>query len=192
MKNRASALYFTSLQNCTKDASLPENRLPRDLHIFLMKITKLYIRGYSPFFPNLITKESYNWWVTRRVWGFRHKISKAKYLKMSVADIKYLKKNISKCRWQISGSFRRTPRHCAKWLQNSPGKCYRESRYVWPGKLKRPPLPSGVRRWMWDIRSEDPDMSDRGSWNVRRTKFFPRWNELWRVITTKKVLFDSS
>ena len=95
MKNRASALYFTSLQNCTKDDSLPENRLPRDLHIVLMKITKLYIRGDSPFFPNLITKESYNWWVTRRVWGFRHKISKAKYLK-------------------ISGSFKRTSQHCAK------------------------------------------------------------------------------
>ena len=54
-------------------------------------------------------------------------------------DIKYLKQNISKCRSHISGSFRRTPRHyakwllyspgkryrhCAKWLRNSPGKCY--------------------------------------------------------------------
>ena len=27
-------------------------------------------------------------------------------------DIKYLKKNISKCRSHISGSFRRKPRHC--------------------------------------------------------------------------------
>ena len=34
-------------------------------------------------FPNLITKESYNWWVTRRFWGFRQQISKAKYLKIS-------------------------------------------------------------------------------------------------------------
>ena len=40
-------------------------------------------------------------------------------------DIKYLKQNISKCRSPISGSFRRTPRHCAKWLRNSPGKRYR-------------------------------------------------------------------
>ena len=54
----------------------------------------------------------------------------------------------------------------------------RGSGHVWPGKLKRPPLPSGVRRWMWDIRSEDPDMSDRGSWNVGRTEFFLGWNEL--------------
>ena len=40
-------------------------------------------------------------------------------------DIKYLKQNISKCRSQISGSFRRTPRHYAKWLLYSPGKRYR-------------------------------------------------------------------
>ena len=32
--------------------------------------------------------------------------------------IKYLKQKISKCRSHISGSFRRTPRHCAKWLRN--------------------------------------------------------------------------
>ena len=35
----------------------------------------------------LKTKESYDRWVTRRVWGFRHQISKAKNLKMSVANI---------------------------------------------------------------------------------------------------------
>ena len=35
-------------------------------------------------------------------------------------DIKYLKQNISKCQLQISGSFRRTPRHCAeKYLKMS-------------------------------------------------------------------------
>ena len=43
-------------------------------------------------------------------------------------DIKYLKQNISKCRWHISGSFRRTSRHCAKWLRNSPGKRYQRIR----------------------------------------------------------------
>ena len=26
----------------------------------------------------LITKESYDWWITRREWGFRHQISEAK------------------------------------------------------------------------------------------------------------------
>ena len=39
----------------------------------------------------LKTKESYDRWVTRRVRGFRHQISKAKYLKMSVGNIKKLK-----------------------------------------------------------------------------------------------------
>ena len=34
------------------------------------------------------------------------------------SDIKYLKKNISKFRSHISGSFRRTSWHCAKWLRN--------------------------------------------------------------------------
>ena len=51
-------------------------------------------------FPNLITKESYNWWVTRRFWGFRQQISKAKisqnilkYLKMVVTHIRKLQEN---------------------------------------------------------------------------------------------------
>ena len=35
---------------------------------------------------------------------------------------KYLKKNIQKCRSQLSGSFRRTLVHCAKWLRNSRSK----------------------------------------------------------------------
>ena len=95
MKSRASALYFTSFpklyKGCVSENKLPdlhlsENKLP-DLHIFYIPFSKenykLYIRGYSPLFPNLITKESYDRWVTRRVWEFRHKISKAKYLKIS-------------------------------------------------------------------------------------------------------------
>nr|CAN76277.1 hypothetical protein VITISV_032229 [Vitis vinifera] len=58
-----------------------------------------------------------------------------KYLKKNIS--KYLKKNISKCRLHISGSFRKTPRHCAKWLRNSPGAL-----------------------------SADPDMYDHGSRNA--------------------------
>ena len=38
----------------------------------------------------LKTKESYDRWVTRRVWGFRHQISKAKYLKKSIGNIRKL------------------------------------------------------------------------------------------------------
>ena len=38
-------------------------------------------------FSYLITKESYDRWITRRKWGFRHQISEAKNLKMSVAGV---------------------------------------------------------------------------------------------------------
>ena len=41
----------------------------------------------------LKTKESYDRWVTRRVWGFRHQISKSKYLKKSVGNIRKLQEN---------------------------------------------------------------------------------------------------
>ena len=41
----------------------------------------------------LKTKESYDRWVTRRLWGFRQQISKAKYLKMSVGNIRKLQEN---------------------------------------------------------------------------------------------------
>ena len=41
----------------------------------------------------LKTKESYDKWITRRVWGFRHQISKAKYLKMLVGNIRKLQEN---------------------------------------------------------------------------------------------------
>ena len=83
-------IYF--LQNCTKDASsssvlrplLLENRLPRAIYKENYK-TK-YLRLFTHF-PNLITKESYNWWVTRRKWGFIHQKSEAKYPKVSVANI---------------------------------------------------------------------------------------------------------
>ena len=43
--------------------------------------------GLFTLCPCLKTKESYDRWVTRRVWGFRHQISKAKNLKMSIVNI---------------------------------------------------------------------------------------------------------
>ena len=43
----------------------------------------------------LKTKESYDRLITRRVWGFRHQISKAKNLKMSVANIGKLQENFA-------------------------------------------------------------------------------------------------
>ena len=41
----------------------------------------------------LKTKESYDRWITRRFWGFRQQISKAKYPKISVANIRKLQEN---------------------------------------------------------------------------------------------------
>ena len=41
----------------------------------------------------LKTKESYDRWVTRRLWGIRQQISKAKYLRMSVGNIRKLQEN---------------------------------------------------------------------------------------------------
>nr|CAN67039.1 hypothetical protein VITISV_027223 [Vitis vinifera] len=64
-------------------------------------------------------------------------------------DIKYLKKNISKCRSHISGSFRRKPWHCAKWLRNSPGKRYQRIRICLTGEVETPSFP---------IRHQAPDV----------------------------------
>ena len=50
------------------------------------KLQTIYLRFFT-FFSYLKTKESYDRWVTRRVWGFRHQISEAKYLKKSVGNI---------------------------------------------------------------------------------------------------------
>ena len=90
-----------------------------------MKITIIIYKRLFDLFPNLITKESYNWWVKRRVWGFRYQISKAK-----------ISQNISQCRSHISGSFGRTPWHCAKWLRNSPGKRYKRIRICVTGQVE--------------------------------------------------------
>ena len=67
MKNRASALYFTSFQNYAKDASLRTSSRV----LFKMKIIIIIITWIFTLFPNLKAKETYNWWLTRRVWGFR-------------------------------------------------------------------------------------------------------------------------
>ena len=64
----------------------PENKLPRAIYKENYK-TK-YLRLFT-LFSNLITKESYNWWLTRREWKFIQK---------------YLKQNIPMCWSQISGS----------------------------------------------------------------------------------------
>ena len=66
---------------------------------------------------HLITKESYDWWVTRREWGFRHQISEAKNQKMSITNI-----------WKHLGAFRRR----ARWLRNFTAKGWFRSLQNWP------------------------------------------------------------
>ena len=84
------------------------------------------------FFPNLITKESYNWWITRRFWGFKQQISKAKYLKIF--------QNIDGKYQEASGEHRSTVQNGCSPIRVD---VIRWSRYIRPEKLKRPPLPSG-------------------------------------------------
>ena len=107
--------------------------------------------------------------------------------------IKYLKQNISKFRSQISGSFRRTPRHCveniskcrldilgsfrrtpwhyAKWLRNSPGKRYQRIRIRLTGEVETPSSP--IRRQAPDAKYPDGMSAEKNSecetsgWNVR-------------------------
>ena len=110
---------------------------------------KLIYEVIHPF-SYLKTKESYGRWVTRRLWGFRQQISKAKYLKMSVENIRKLQENTAALYTK------------RKTLQVS---AIRGSGYVWPKKLKRPPLPS---------RCQESDAK------CQRTKFLPGWNELCR------------
>ena len=84
--------------------------------LYIKKITKQkYLRLFTPF-PNLITKESYGWWITRRKWGFRHQKSEAKYPKVSVATF-----------GKLQEKFRRR----TKWLWNFAAKGWFRS----PAKL---------------------------------------------------------
>ena len=124
-------MYFTSFQKLYKGLIF-ENKLPGSMidnifDIFSKGNYKLFIRGLFTLFPNLITKESYNWWVTRRFWGFRQQISKAKYLKMSVANI-----------WKLQEKPRGTVQN---WLRNSPGKRYQRIRICLIGEVETPSSP---------------------------------------------------
>ena len=82
-------------------------------------------------------------------------------------DIKYIKKNISKCR---SGSFRRTLRHCAKWLRNSPGKRYQRIRICMTGEVETPSSP--IRRQAPDVKYSSGMAAEKNfgyetfGWNV--------------------------
>ena len=119
-----------------------ENRLLRDIY---MKITIIISKRLFILFPNLITKESYNWWVTRRFWGFRQQISKAKYLKIS--------QNVGGKYQEASGEHRST---CAKWLLSHPGRRYKRIRIcvsgeVWNTLLSHPASCAGCKISEWNV-----------------------------------------
>ena len=177
MKSRASALYFTSLQNCTKDASLRTSS--PDSPFFYIRLHTIY-KGLFTLFPNLITKESYNWWVTRRVWGFRHQISKTKYLKISKAKYLKISQNVNRTYREASGE------HCGtvqKWLRNSPSKRYQMIRICPTGELETSSSPilcqffSSIRRQAPDAKYPDGMSAEKNSgcdtsgWNGGGAKF---------------------
>ena len=192
---QSKALYFSSFEKLYKSCVSPREQAP-ERYLYENYNNNIYIRLFK-LFPNLITKESYNWWVTRRVWGFRHQISKAKYLKMSVANIgklqentaalcKKISQNVGRTYREASGEHRITVQNGCETLWISTIKGFG---YVWPGKLKHPPLPSGGRRRMRNIRMECqrrriPDVRHPGGmsaqqnsgcktsgWNVGATEF---------------------
>ena len=110
---------------------------------------KLIYEVIQPF-SYLKTKESYDRWVTRRLWGFRQQISKAKYLKMSVGNIKKLQENTAALYIE------------RKTLQVSAIK---GSGYVWRKKLKRPPLPPGCQAPDAKCQRTEFRMWNVGGWN---------------------------
>ena len=111
-------------------------------------------------FTYLKTKESYNRWITRRVWGFRQQISKAKYLKMLVGNIRKLQENTVTLYTE-----RKTLRVGA----------IKGSRYVWPEKLKRPPFPSGCEISGYKMSAHGiPDMKYPEKVKSRPDRILPR------------------
>ena len=100
---------------------------------FSRKLQTIYIRLFT-LFTYLKTKESYDRWVTRRLWEFRHKISKEKYLKISQ---------------NIVGKYQEASRAHSSNMQNSCSPIriggYQMIRIRPSEEVKTPPLPSGVR-----------------------------------------------
>ena len=85
----------------------PESRL----YICVKKITNYIYKRLFTLCSYLKTKESYDRWVIRRFWGYRNQISKAKNLKMSVANIAKLEEK-----------FHSRACNYSKWLRNFRSK----------------------------------------------------------------------
>ena len=95
-------LYIVGLH----DSILHDALRTSSRELYIKKITKQkYMRLFTPF-PNLIAKESYNWWLIRRIWGFRQQKSEEKYPKVSVATIGKLQENTRALCKMAAKSFR--------------------------------------------------------------------------------------
>ena len=112
------------------------------------------------FFPNLITKESYNWWVTRRFWGFRQQISKAKYLKISQNIGGKYQEALGEHHSTVQNGYFPIRVDAIKW-----------SGYVRLEKLKLSPFLSGIRI---------PDVNIRGEVRGSRVQMAPTSGCKWR------------
>ena len=103
--------------------------------------------------------------------------------------IKYLKQNISKCRSHISGSFRRTPRHYAKWLRNSPSKRFQKIRICLTGEVETPSSP--IRRQAPDAKYPEKVCvgCETSRWNVGRAEFWMCCPNHWLKCTSLATSF---
>ena len=131
-------MLYILLPSKTVQRIRSKNKLPRSI----------YIRGYSPLCSYLKTKESYDRWGTRRLWGFTQQISEAKYLTMLV-------ENFSRCRSKISQDVGRKYQEASEehrdtvyWKKNSPGKRCQRIRICLTGRVETSFSP--IR--LWDIR----------------------------------------
>ena len=82
--------FFLIQKGCLQEQAL-------EIYMIVKKITTIYMRLFT-LCSYLKTKESYDRWVIRRLWGFRQQISKAKYLKMLVTNIGKLQENTAAMR----------------------------------------------------------------------------------------------
>ena len=110
----------------------------------------------------LKTKESYDRWVTRRLWAFRQQISKAKYLRMSVGNIRKLQEKF-RCTVQNGDLVVNIIRVCFLIVgvngsgksrvsdePSSPGKRYHKIQTCLTGEVETPSSP--IWRQVPDVR----------------------------------------
>ena len=132
----------------------------------------------------LLTKESYNWWITKRKWGFKQQIFEEKNLKVSVANI-----------WKHSGGF---PKH-ARWLRNfaSWRSPFRSQRLIsQPAKLAfslvwsasngsnffiSTPIHARLKPWITDFPSFKTTYSMHNLSSKKCSKSVQHWLSSWML-----------